>query len=315
MTGDEFLDLMRQARRSTHVIGNSRNGVIIALDMEGRIFTVLNGRILNRVNPVAILNRSNKKTFFNPGGDTLWPAPEGSCLGYEYSTGEWRVPPSITSACWIVVDQSENNAVIRAEIDLVNNSQVGIPCEFERQINLDYDENQIVLRVIEKIRYLGAITLEKNEFSLAPWSLCQFDSGADSKLVIPTSSESDIWDMYNCSDSKRIIKDNTFIYDSDTDFRFQVGIGKNVPWVEFISGNSLRVKRFVKELPQGQYYIDIADSSPLQYPVETGVKLSIYCDPSGFTEIEACGGSTDRLKTGTELSVEIITIFSTSIIK
>lgn len=307
MTGHEFLALMQQAERRVYVVGNSQNGVIIALDMEGRIFVVLNGRILNRVNPMAILNRSNKTTFFNPGGDTLWPAPEGSCLGYEYSTGKWRVPPTITSASWEIVESNASKVVIRAEIDLINNSQSGIPCEFERHINIEYDHNKLVLCVIEKIRYLGVKTLENNEFLLAPWSLCQFDSGPESKLIIPTVLESDIWDMYSGSASKRKIKDNMFIYDTDTDFRFQVGIGKNVPWIKFISGNTLQVKRYVKELPHGQNYIDIADSSRLQSPGKTGVKLSIYCDPSGFTEIEACGGSTEQLETGTELSVEIIT--------
>ena len=94
---------------------------------------------------------------------------------------------------------------------------------------------------------------------------------------------------------------------TNTDFRFQLGLSKNVPWIEFISGKDFRAKRSSGPLPQGQKYIDIADAHPDQLPSEKGVKLSVYCDPSGFMEIEACGGSPDILVEGTELSVNIIT--------
>ncbi len=139
MTGQELIDLMGQAKRRVHIIGSPENGIITALDLEGRLFAVLNGRVLNRVVPSAILNRSNKTAFLNPGGDALWPAPEGSFYGYEYGTGNWRVPPAITGAVWNVVEQSGNRAVIRAEIDLVNNRQLGIPREFERHIKISYN--------------------------------------------------------------------------------------------------------------------------------------------------------------------------------
>ena len=95
--------------------------------------------------------------------------------------------------------------------------------------------------------------------------------------------------------------------DTKTDFRFQLGLGENVPWIEYIKGNDFRVKRFTGTLPPGQSYIDISDSPPDQFPSDKGVKLSIYCDPSGFMEIEACGGCPDILLPGTELSVNIIT--------
>jgi hypothetical protein len=196
MTGDEFLDLMQAAHRRVHIIGNSHNGIIIGLDLEGRMFTVLNGMILNRVNPLAISNRSSKTEFINPGGDTLWPAPEGSCHGYEYSIGKWRVPPSITSASWEVVEQNEHRVAIRAEIDLINNCQLGIPCEFERHITMRPGIFQLTQHVTEKIRYIGDKTLEDDEFLLAPWSLCQFSSTANSKLIIPTLSEPDIWESF-----------------------------------------------------------------------------------------------------------------------
>jgi hypothetical protein len=309
MTGTELIDLMHQSHRRVHVIGTPENGVIAALDLEGRLFTVLNGKVLSRVVPSAIINRSNGNAFLNPGGDALWPAPEGNCFGYEYGTGSWRVPPAITGAVWEVVESSENKSVIKAEIDLINNSQLGIPCEFERHIEIKQSGKTMIQHVTENIRYIGFKTLVKGEFSLAPWSLCQFDSGVGSKFIMPPPSNGDIRDMYASSLSQRGLSGGKYIVEAKTNFRFQLGLGENVPWIEYLSVDNFSVKRNVEALPKGQSYIDIADSDPGQFPVEVGDKLSIYCDPLGFVEIEACGGCPDTLLSGTELSIKITTEF------
>jgi hypothetical protein len=307
MTGNELIDLMLKSHRRVHLVGTPENGIIAALDLEGRLFTVVNDRVLNRVVPAAIVNRSNKHAYLNPGGDALWPAPEGTCFGYEYDTGKWRVPPAITGAVWEVAEQSENRVVIKAEIDLVNNLQQGIPCEFERHIEIERNENSLIQKVTEMIRYIGVKTYDKGEFSLAPWSLCQFDSGAGCTVIMPPPSADDIHDMYESSLAQHRMSDDKYIVNTKTNFRFQLGLGENVPWIEYIKGHDFRVKRYTGTLPQGQRYIDIADSPPEQYPSDFGVRLSIYCDPSDFMEMEACGGCTDTLVPGTELSVHVIT--------
>lgn len=309
MNGNELVDLMSQAHRRVHVAGTLENGVIAALDLEGRLFTVVNGRVLSRVVPSAVVNRSNRKAYLNPGGDTLWPAPEGTCFGYEYGTGKWRVPPAITGAVWEVAEQSANKAVIKAEIDLVNNRQLGIPCEFERHIEIEKTGEGLIQNVTELIRYIGVETLDNSAFRLAPWSLCQFDSGAGSVVMMPPTPEADIRDMYDSSLSQRGMSDGHYVVDAKTDFRFQLGLGKNVPWIEYRKGQDFRVKRYAGPLPSGQRHIDIADAPPEQLPCEEGVKLSVYCDPSGFMEIEACGGCPDTLVPGAELTVGITTEF------
>ena len=307
MTGKDLISLMHKSHRRVHITGTTENGIIAGLDLEGRLFTVVNDRVLNRVVPSAVLNHSNRTSYLNPGGDALWPAPEGTCFGYEYGTGKWRVPPSITGAVWEVTEQSAGKSVIRAEIDLVNNRQLGIPCEFERQIEIEQNGKSLIQNVTEIIRYIGNRTLKADEFRLAPWSLCQFDSGEGCKVIMPQLSPGDIRDMYESSDSKRQISDDKYVVDTITDFRFQLGLGENVPWIEYISRNDFRVKRYSSSLPAGQRYIDISDAPPDQFPSGNGIKLSIYCDPSGFMEIEACGGCPDSLSPGTELSVRIIT--------
>jgi hypothetical protein len=307
MTGKELIDLMSQSQRRTHIIGTIDNGIIAALDLEGRLFVILNGRVLNKVVPSSILNRSNKRLFLNPGGDALWPAPEGTCFGYEYATGNWRVPPSITGAVWEVVSFKDDEAVIRAEIDLINNNHLGIPCEFERHILIEHRSNILIQNVTEVIRYIGKKKLIKGEFLLAPWSLCQFDSGQGGKVTMPQPSEDDIWDMYGSSLSQRGISEGKYIVNTKTDKRFQLALSENVPWIEYKFGNDFRVRRSAGPLAPGQKYIDISDTSPDQFPSDKGVKLSVYCDPSGFMEIEACGGCPETLVEGTEMSVKITT--------
>lgn len=310
MTGEELLHLFEQAYRRTHVVGTKENGVIIALDLEGRFFTVINNQVISKVNPPAILFRSNKKKFQNPGGDALWPAPEGTRLGYEYSTGNWRVPPSVTGAVWEVISQSDNECTIRAEIDLINNAQVGIPCEFERHIHIERKENILVQEVKEMIRYIGKRTLNKTEFSIAPWSLCQFDSSEAGTVYMPIPPEKeDIWDMYSSSDEQRNIQGDLYMVRTKTPKRFQLALSEKIPWIQYVNKNNYSVKRHSADLPYGQHYIDIADVSPENPASDKGVNLSVYCDPSGFIEIEACGGCTEKLDPGTQLCVNITTEF------
>ena len=71
------------------------------------------------------------------------------------------------------------------------------------------------------------------------------------------------------------------------------------------------MKRYAGKLTDGQFYIDIADAPPDQLPSSRGVSLSVYCDPSGFMEMEACGGCPVEMKPGTELSVTITTEYVT----
>lgn len=307
MRGIELTELLNKSYRRWHLTGDMENGVIAALDLEGRLFTILNGQVVNRVLPSAIEKRSNKNAYQNPGGDTLWPAPEGTTLGYEYPTGNWRVPPSVTGAVWETICAEGNKTVLRAEIDLINNQQTGLPCEFERHVKIEADRHVFRQNVTELIRYVGKKTIDNGEFMLAPWSLCQFDSGEGGKVVIPVSDEENVWDLYTSSEQQRFFEDGRLIVKTKTDRRFQLGLSEKVDWIEYLSGEKFRVKRRVLSTASEHRYIDIADVSPDKTPSAKGVKLSVYCDPSGFMEIEGCGRCPDILIPGTEMSVDILT--------
>ena len=83
----EFKKLFQRAGKRCEFVGDESLGVCAAPDLEARLYLVFRGEIVSRVNPDAILHYSDRNGYRNPGGDGLWPAPEGSRYGYNYSSG------------------------------------------------------------------------------------------------------------------------------------------------------------------------------------------------------------------------------------
>ncbi len=310
MTGEQFIDLMTKNCRRTYLIGSLENGLIAGLDLEGRLFAVHDNQVLNRVVVSAVEGRCNMTAFLNPGGDTLWPAPEGTCFGYEYGTGSWRVPPAITGAVWEIAEQDAGACTMRAEIDLINNRGLGLPCLFQRAIAVEPTSAGFVQKVVETIKYLGTQVIPEGQFILAPWSLCQFDSGPGSEIRFPWPANGDLWDLYASSEKQRRREGSFCVVDPSTPERFQLGLGASVPWIEYRFQNRFKVKRSVRDLADEPNLIDIADADPKELPSEVGTNLSCYCDPSGFMEIEGCGSSLRKLTPGSSISACISTEYT-----
>ena len=313
MKVEELLGLFERGRRRCHLVGTEEAGCVVGLDLEGRLFAVLGGEVLNRVNPEAFLRPSTMAEYVNPGGDGLWPAPEGSRLGYEYSTTEWRVPPGLTGARYWVERASGTAALVRAEVDLINAGGLGVPTAFERDVAVSVDDDgSLVLTVTECIQYLGREPLAASECLLAPWSLAQFDCGAGCAVRFPAAAGDGPWDLYDPSDGQRCLQDGVWHTRTDgTGPRYQIGIGAAVEWLEYTDPRrGLRVRRTTGPLPAGQAYIDIADRPPDVDPCGRGVRFSVYSDPTGFMEIEAAGGCPAVMESGSRMSVEVTTTYS-----
>ena len=312
MTGRELVELFNRGTKRCHVIGSLENGVVAGLDLEGRLFALLNGKVVNRVNAEAILGETDGEKYLNPGGDGLWPAPEGTALGYEYASGKWRVPPGLTGAKYKLADKRPNFARILAEVDLVNNRGLGIPTVFERAVSVSGSEGKrLNVRVSESIQYIGSAVIEKSRFLLAPWTLCQFDSGAGTEVTFPDVKDSSFWDLYASSREKQYRQGRLWHAKTDGGVRYQLGMNQDVGWLEFNDpAKNLRVRRSAGLLPGGQEYIDIVDAPPDQMPSERGVKFSVYSDPGLFMEIEACGGCPEKLIPGCKMSVEVETTYA-----
>lgn len=310
MNGKALVDLFHKTRRRCHLVGSPDCGVIAGLDLEGRLFTVLDGTVVNRVNPEALRNITTRDAYLNPGGDGLWPAPEGTRLGYEYATGVWRVPPGLTGAAFRVTSQSANQARIEAEIDLINAVGLGVPTLFSREIQIESSADTLTVNITEAIQYLGAVALSRERCLLAPWSLCQFDCGPGCDVIFPATDMKDVWDLYDPSEDCRDLQDDMVRTRTDSSRRYQIGIGDSVPWIRLrLPDRKLEITRQTGPLPAGQSYIDIADAPPDCEPAERRTRYSVYSDTNGFMEIEAAGGCPEVLDPGDCLSVDISTAY------
>jgi hypothetical protein len=312
MKATRILKAFATAGKRVQLVGDLNAGVIIALDMEGRLFTVLEGDVLNRVNPDAITGESTRKLYLNPGGDGLWPAPEGTSLGYQYSTGAWRVTPGLRGARYLVTQTTKYNAQVVAEVDLINAQGRGIPTLFTRQITVTPGRRSVTVRTVESIAYIGREPLGRRDCLLAPWTLCQFDSGPECEVVFPCARKAAVWDLYgDPSDAQRDWQGSLCRTSTNGSQRYQIAIGAEVPWIEFRDPRRrLAVRRTAAPLPAGQSYIDIRDAAPGVAPARKGVRYSVYSDTASFMEIEAVGGCPTVIRPNTEMSIEVNTRFA-----
>ncbi len=312
MKATALLDLFSKAGKRALLIGTPEAGAVVGLDSEGRWFAVYRGEVLHRVNAEAVSGRSTRTRYLNPGGDGLWPAPEGTTLGYQYAAGAWRVPPGLCAARFEVARSSARSAAVCAEIDLVNNRGIGLPARFVRRLSVTPGRRGLTVRVEEDITYCGRVPLRHSDALLAPWSLGQFDCGPGCEVVFPCAETRAVWDLYETpSDECRRWSGGVCRVRTDGSRRFQLGIGADVPWIEFRDPRrGLTVRRTAAPLPTGCRHIDIRDASPDVAPAKRGVRYSVYDDLSGFMEVEAAGGCPALLRPGATLSVKIATRFA-----
>jgi len=307
MNTENLLDLFRAANKRAVLVGDETYGAVIGLDLEGRIFLVYDGQVVSRVNPDAIGGISDRSGYKNPGGDGLWPAPEGTRLGYEYSTGEWEVPIGLINARFLVTHQTEWTATIEAEVPLINAEMTGIPTVFRREVKVIPGEATTV-EVVESIEYIGRKPLIPGSFLLAPWSLCQFDWKTGDEFVFGGSAATEVRDLYTDSSCYQKIEGDLVTCTPTNDKRYQVALGEEVQGIELrLKSQGLRITRNVEQMTAGGRYIDIADAPVDVEPLKSGVKYSFYNDPSNFLEIEAVGTCTNELAKGTVLSAKITT--------
>ena len=244
MTAEELLDLFRRSGKRFTVVGSEAYGAVVGLDLEARIFALRNGEVVNRVNPEAVVGRSDRQGYFNPGGDGLWPAPEGTSLGYEYATGSWEVPSGLIDARFFVEDSSADSLTVGGEVALINNSGVGLPTRFRRKISVGHENGVMTLAVVESIVYRGTRPLSRREASLAPWSLCQFDveAGDEARFLLPAGCA--MRDFYDPSDDVVRRGADGVVTAPAAPRRYQVAVGEEVEELTLhLASRGLKIRR------------------------------------------------------------------------
>lgn len=308
MNIEELVNICSRSGRRPQVISCGKAAVIAALGMEGRLFYAYNGEVVSLFRRESAENISTSKTgYLNPGGDGLWPAPEGTRFGYEYSTGSWRVPAAIISAQYDVVSQSADSLEIAAEIDLINNQQLGIPCRFIRKVQVKELDNAAVIEQYDAIEYMGCCELAAGTFSIAPWSLSQFT--VDKKTIARFGDPgTPVRDLYQPSKELLSSDGKIVTMKHDDKNRIQLALPEKSSFVELlVPDKNLQITRTSAPLADNLHPVDIADFPPDADPGDP-VRYSIYNDPSGFMELETVGGCTDDLVPGTVLGVNMTNV-------
>ena len=295
---EEIINQCKAAGRRPVLISSGNSGVVAVLGMEGRLFFGHNGEAISLFRPEAAVNFSNSRTgYFNPGGDGLWPAPEGTTLGYEYSTGSWRVPVALCNAQYELVSQEEGHLVMAAEVDLINNQQLGIPVRFQRDVRVASTNGTTIVEQIDSIEYMGTRPLAENEALLAPWSLSQYNVTPDTTVSF-RAFDGKVRDLYSPSDANRTISGDRVIMRPDNAHRIQLALPEEASFLELkLPAQKVTVRRTSAPLEAPLKPVDIADA-PVDVPPSIPVRYSVYNDPSGFMELETVGGCQFPLKTG-----------------
>ena len=306
MNIEQLFDICKANGRAPVMISSGNSAVVAATALEGRLFYARNGEAVSLFRKEAasgISSRSNG--YFNPGGDGLWPAPEGTRFGYEYASGSWRVPPSITTARYEVISISPDSFEIAAEIDLVNNQQLGIPCRFIRRVGIREENSATIIEQFDAIEYIGSCELAPEVFRLAPWSLSQFNVNSATVARFGDPGEP-VRDLYMPSGDLLVSDGETVNMKHDPVNRIQLALPEKSRFVELLlPDRNLQITRTSAPLAEGMQPIDIADAAPDADPAGA-VRFSIYNDPSGFMELEVAGGGpSDALIPGTILGMNI----------
>lgn len=308
MNTEQLFEICAGNGRRPLMISAGNSAVVAALGMEGRLFYASGGEVVSLFRQESAEKISTSKTgYLNPGGDGLWPAPEGTKFGYEYSTGSWRVPAAMVSAQYDVVSQSSDSFEIAAEIDLVNNQQLGIPCRFIRKVQVKEELNSTVIEQFDAIEYIGSCELAEDIFLLAPWSLSQFTVN-ENTIACFGDPASPIRDLYMPSKELLASDGSIMTMKHDQVNRIQLALPETSRFVELLMPDkNLRITRTSQPLDGSLHMVDIADAAPEEDP-QGEVRFSIYNDPSGFMELEVVGGCTRGLMPGTVLGVNITNV-------
>lgn len=311
MKAERLLDLLAARHRRAHLIGSLSAGAVAGLDLEGRLFLVHDGEVLSRIDERALDADAGATGYPNPGGDGLWPAPEGTRLGYHYATGAWRVPPAVTGARYRAESAGAAEAVLTADLDLVNAQGLGVPVRATRTVTIAPAPDGLVAVCHECFTYLGTRALTREDCLLAPWTLSQFDCGPGCETVFPDAGPDCVLDLYGPSDVHRQSRDGLWRVRTAGDARFQLALDARVPWIELRRPDGLRVRRSATPPEDSHRHIDIADRPPNLPPAGPGCRYSVFNDGgAGFMELEAAGGMPAVLLPGTRLALTATTTVS-----
>jgi len=204
---------------------NGDGEIILADQLQGRIFAVMDGEILHRLDiPLA---EHPTDSFNNVGGNSLWPAPEGGAFAFNYPSdgGPWRVQDGINKAVSAVHPETcgmsrkitlENRKGISAE--MTHSREITFPaCGFGKK----YGVKSLVYASTDSLELTNPLPAE--DFLVSAWSLEQFDL-TPRAVAFGTMTGAMNTDFYGNPGPFLTQKGGSFRFDFKAPEKLQIGI-------------------------------------------------------------------------------------------
>ncbi len=299
---DKYRALQNLKKGALLEIGGRNCKFCLAPDMGGRVFALVCGLTMHRIDLENITNPN--QPFNNFGGGNFWPAPEGGKFGFNYCGDDWYVQEGINNQPFEVKSLDETSALIEKEICLLNRAGKTIEVRMKRKIT-----SSVLPPLLKNCNLQGFITyITEDSFEvmnpvwleeglIAAWTLEQFDAAKDTvSFCLVDKPEGAInFDFYEHPGDRIAYYQNGFTYRTDGLKKGQIGIKKNAN-PEMVGFFNLKQKilcvRQNLNKPDNALYFNIADNEQPEGPFSAADSYSIFNSgpDMGFFELETISG-------------------------
>ena len=307
MRMEAFVERAGAAGFEPVVLGDEERGVVVLASGEGRVFTVLDGTVVSRVVEDS-LEAPPTGQGVSVGGDVLWIGPEGTCCGYFYPEGDWRIPAALCGTRYRVGEVARDMLRMQTgELDFKNGEGRHVEVSLGREIRIVDIEDGVGYETTETVEILGQEMFARDDVRLVPWTLSQYDA-TDASVVTYDAPADDRWtDVYSPAGGALWSDGERATLKVDGRRRFQVILAPPADTIA-LHRDDLVVSRTFLSACDGDA-IDIRDVDP-RHPQEGlfPARMSIFNSDEGFLELEAAGTCPETLAPGTTLTMCVRTV-------
>lgn len=302
---DTFLDCLSDY--TPVVLGDGGNCIVVVPDMEGRIFTAVDGEIISRVVEEEVRRRPLPGEPVGGGGDVLWVAPEGTRYGYFYAAGDWHIPAALCALRYDVKNRSDRGVTLSKPISVTTNTGQRLEMTIEREIRLVSAESaSVIYESDERLIVRGAQTCTWEDVRLVPWTLAQYPTTPQSTVTFDLAGGARWKEVYQPVGDALIQEGNRVTLRTDGHYKYQIIMTPDVNSITMHKPPYTITRSFVSA-SEGQP-ADITDIEPGEsYAADFPSRTSVYNSDTDFLELEVCGNSPAAVGPGTYITLLVRT--------
>ncbi len=279
--------------------------VLVSPSLQGRVFCAIGKELLHRLD-LERLAHPVAGEFNNLGGNSLWPAPEGGPLAFNYLPGsdQWVVQSGIAETTCRVAPATAREAAVEKVIVLRNRKGTSCRMRFARQVmagampGAPAPERLAALGLravgydcLDTLEPLEALTSEA--LLLAAWSLEQFPGGAGVTAFAKTSSPDRAinFSFYGMPERGPEYRKDYFTLSLDGSVKFQIGVACGANPLLLGALDRARGLLLLRQTErQAGVYFNIADNDQPAGPFSAADMYSVFNGgPLDFFELETIG--------------------------